>query len=160
GRAQPVKGGALVDDQHPRVTVLARGQAAGLGPGAGWSRLCRLITQTHLAGERGSPRTNRELLARAAAPVGEPGEQVTPVWVLRGPAAVVGRALLRRRAGRARALGRARTQALPPGALAIEVVCDGGPEDSRARLQHAARLWSLALEAELRAVLSAAVRHA
>src|SRR5699024_1633387 len=90
-RAQPVKGGALVDDQHPRVTVLARGQAAGLGPGAGWSRLCRLITQTHLAGERGSPRTNRELLARAAAPVGEPGEQVTPVVVLLGPDSDVGR---------------------------------------------------------------------
>src|SRR5690606_34875516 len=160
GRAQPVKGGALVDDQHPRVTVLARGQAAGLGPGAGWSRLCRLITQTHLAGERGSPRTNRELLARAAAPVGEPGEQVTPVVVLLGPDSDVGRALLRRRVGLARDLLRTWMHALPPGALAIEVVCHGGPEDSPASLQHAARLWSLALEAGLPAVLSAAVRHA
>jgi error-prone DNA polymerase len=159
-RAQPVKGGALVDDQHPRVTVLARGQAAGLGPGIGWSRLCRLITHTHLAGERGSPRTNRELLARAAAPVGEPGEQLPPVVVLLGPDSDVGRALLRRRVGLARDLLRTWIRALPVGALAIEVVCHGGPEDSPASLQHAARLWSLALEAGLPAVLSAAVRHA
>ncbi|WP_256839250.1 DNA polymerase III subunit alpha [Ornithinimicrobium faecis] len=159
-RAQPVKGGALVDDQHPRVTVLARGQAAGLEPGIGWSRLCRLITQTHLAGERGSPRTTRELLARAAAPVGDRGEQITPVAVLLGPDSDVGRALLRRRVGLARDLLRRWQQALPAGALVIEVVCHGGPEDSPASVQHAARLWSLALEAELPAVLTAAVRHA
>ncbi|WP_114908184.1 DNA polymerase III subunit alpha [Ornithinimicrobium murale] len=159
-RAQPVKGGALVDDQHPRVTVLARGQAAGLEPGTGWSRLCRLITQTHLAGERGSPRTTRELLARAAAPVGDRGEQVAPVVVLLGPDSDVGRALLRRRVGLARDLLRRWQLALPPGALSIEVVCHGGPEDSPASLQHAARLWSLALEAELPAVLTTAVRHA
>ncbi|WP_109472973.1 DNA polymerase III subunit alpha [Ornithinimicrobium cavernae] len=159
-RAQPVKGGALVDDQHPRVTVLARGQASGLEPGTGWSRLCRLITQTHLAGERGSPRTHRELLARAAAPVGDRGEQVPPVVVLLGPDSDVGRALLRRRVGLARELLRDWQQALPAGALVIEVVCHGGPEDSPASLQHAARLWSLALEAGLPAVLTAAVRHA
>ncbi len=159
-RAQPVKGGALVDDQHPRVTVLARGQGAGLEPGTGWSRLCRLITHTHLAGERGSPRTNRALLARAAAPVGGPGEQVAPVVVLLGPDSDVGRALLRRRVGLARDLLRSWMSALPAGSLAIEVVCHGGPEGTPASLQHAARLWSLALEAGLPAVLTAAVRHA
>jgi len=159
-RAQPAKGGALVDDQHPRVTVLARGQAAGLEPGTGWSRLCRLITQTHLAGERGSPRTTRELLARAAAPVGDGSERVSPVVVLLGPDSDVGRALLRRRVGLARDLLRGWQRALPPGALVVEVVCHGGPEDSPASLQHAARLWSLALEAGLPAVLTAAVRHA
>src|SRR5699024_7052960 len=160
GRAAPVKGGALVDDQHPRVTVLARGQAAGLAPGVGWSRLCRLITQTHVAGERGSPRTHRELLARAAARVGDPGEQVAPVVVLLGPDSDVGRALLRRRVGLVRELLRDWQQALPPGSLAIEVVCHGGPEQSPGSLQHAARLWSLALQERLPAVLTAAVRHA
>nr|WP_281496932.1 PHP domain-containing protein [Ornithinimicrobium sp. F0845] len=159
-RAQPVKGGALVDDQHPRVTVLARGQAAGLEPGAGWSRLCRLITQTHLAGERGSPRTHRGLLARAAAPVGDAGERVSPVVVLLGPDSDVGRAVLRRRIGLARDLLRGWQRSLPAGALVIEVVCHGGPEDTPASLQHAARMWSLALEAGLPAVLTAAVRHA
>ena len=159
-RAQPVKGGALVDDQHPRVTVLARGQASGLPPGVGWSRLCRLITQTHLAGERGAPRTDRGLLARAAAPAGDPGEQVAPVVVLLGPDSDVGRAVRQRRAGLARELLHSWQQALPAGALAVEVVCHGGPEDTPGSLQHAARLWALALRAGLPAVLTAAARHA
>lgn len=50
----PVRGGAIVDPRRPRVSVLARGQVAGVAPGAGWAALCRLVTQTHLRGERGS----------------------------------------------------------------------------------------------------------
>ncbi len=156
GRAQPVKGGALVDDQHPRVTVLARGQHGGMAPGAGWARLCRLITHTHLAGERGSPRTTPELLARAAAPV----DGVAPVVVLLGPDSDVGRAVRHRRNARAADLVRAWTHRLPAGAVVIEVVCHDGPADSPASLAHAARMWGLAMEHGLPAVLTSAARHA
>ncbi len=155
-RAQPVKGGSLVDDQHPRVVVLARGQGSGLEPGLGWARLCRLVTQTHLAGERGLPRTRRDLLARAASPV----EDVAPVVVLLGPDSDVGRAVLARRHDAARTLLRAWQVALPAGALRLEVVCHGGPEGTPASLGHASRTWALARECGVPAVLTAAVRHA
>ena len=63
GRVNPVRGGAEVDPRHPRVTVLARGQGAGLDPGVGWGRLCSLVTQTHLSCERGAPVSSAELIA-------------------------------------------------------------------------------------------------
>ncbi|RIK16044.1 MAG: DNA polymerase III subunit alpha, partial [Acidobacteria bacterium] len=156
GRAQPVKGGTLVDDQQPRVVVLARGQQAGLAPGAGWARLCRLVTHTHLAGERGVPRTRHDLLARAAVPV----DGVAPVVVLLGPDSDVGRAVLARRHGVARTLLQAWQHVLPTGALRVEVVCHGGPEGTPASLGHASRMWALARECGVPAVLTAAVRHA
>ena len=152
----PVKGGALVDDLQPRVVVLARGQQAGLGPGTGWARLCRLVTHTHLAGERSIPRTGPELLARAAAPV----DGVAPVVVLLGPGSDVGRALLARRREQARRLLQAWVDRLPPDAVRVEVVCHGGPEGTPASLGHATALWDLAREVGVPAVLSAAVRHA
>ncbi|MDO5740541.1 MAG: DNA polymerase III subunit alpha [Ornithinimicrobium sp.] len=155
-RAQPVKGGSLVDDQQPRVVVLARGQQSGLVPGIGWARLCRLVTQTHLAGERGIPRTRPDLLARAASPV----DGVAPVVVLLGPDSDVGRAVLARHRGAATAMLLAWQRELPPGALRIEVVCHGGPEGTPASLGHAARMWALARECGVPAVLTAAVRHA
>ncbi|BDZ57780.1 PHP domain-containing protein [Barrientosiimonas endolithica] len=64
-RSAPVKGGALRDDQHPRITVLARGQQAGLAPGAGWAALCRVVSATHLAGS-----ADRPARPRRAGPVG------------------------------------------------------------------------------------------
>ena len=66
GRANPVRGGVEVDPRHPRVTVLARGQGGGAAPGAGWGRLCRLVTSTHLCGERGAPVSSPALLAEHA----------------------------------------------------------------------------------------------
>ncbi|WP_431473696.1 DNA polymerase III subunit alpha [Ornithinimicrobium sp. W1665] len=156
GRSSPAKGGSLVDDQQPRVVVLARGQRAGLAPGTGWGRLCRLVTQTHLAGERGVPRTRTDLLARAASPV----EGVSPVVVLLGPDSDVGRAVLARRRDLARARLQAWRRLLPPGSLRVELVVHGGPEGTPGSLGHAARTWALALECGVPAVLTAAVRHA
>src|SRR4051794_25678144 len=52
----PVRGGAYRDPVEgglPRVTFLA--SADGAGGRAGWAALCRLISATHLAGERGVP---------------------------------------------------------------------------------------------------------
>ncbi len=64
----PARGGAIVDPRRPRVTVLARGRSGGAGHGAGWAALCRLVTGTHLRGERGTPVTTPDLLARWSHP--------------------------------------------------------------------------------------------
>ena len=64
----PVRGGAIVDPRLPRVVVLAKGRATGLEPASGWSALCRLVTDTHLRGERGTPVTTPDLLAAWASP--------------------------------------------------------------------------------------------
>ncbi len=154
-RVHPVKGGVHRDDRHPRVTVLARGQHAGLAPGAGWSRLCRLITHTHLAGERGNPLTDGDLLARAAVP----SAGVSPVVVLLGPDSDVGRAVLARQHGRAVQALRAWQKTLPAEALRMEIVVHGGPPHTSGSVSHASRMWALALEHDVPAVVSAAVRH-
>ena len=64
----PVRGGAIVDPRRPRVTVLARGRGGGTAPGVGWAALCRLVTETHLRGERGVPVTSPDLLATWSHP--------------------------------------------------------------------------------------------
>ena len=156
GRASPARGGAEVDPRYPRVTVLARGQGAGVDPGAGWGRLCRLVTQTHLSGERGAPVSRAELIAEHAV---DPRTGALALLVLLGPGSDVGQALLVRRPDRARMLLRQWVELLPRGGVVVEVVCHGGPEGTPASLGHAARLLGLATEAGLPAVLTAAVRH-
>ena len=159
GRANPVnpvKGGAEVDPRHPRVTVLARGQGAGVDPGLGWGRLCRLVTQTHLRGERGAPVSSPELIAEHAV---DPFTGALALVVLLGPGSDVGQALLARRPEQARRMLRQWVDLLPHGGVVIEVVCHGGPEGTQASLGHAARLLGLATEVGLPAVLTAAVRH-
>ena len=155
-RSSPVKGGALVDDQQPRVVLLARGQRSGLEPGVGWARLCRLVTHTHLAGERSVPRTTPELISRAAAAVCG----AAPVVLLLGPDSDVGRAVLARRRDLARRLLQRWVELVPRGGVRVEVVCHGGPEGSPGSLGHASALWALAREVGIPAVLTAAVRHA
>ena len=136
-----MRGGVEVDPRHPRVTVLARGQGGGAAPGAGWGRLCRLVTSTHLSGERGAPVSSPALLAEHAT---DPATGDLALTVLLGPASDVGRALLARRPDRARALLHAWMDVLPRGSLVIEVVHHGGPEGTPASLGHAARLLGLA----------------
>ena len=63
-----MRGGAIVDPRRPRVTVLARGRGGGTAPGVGWAALCRLVTETHLRGERGVPVTSPDLLATWSHP--------------------------------------------------------------------------------------------
>ncbi len=158
----PVRGGALVDPRRPRVTVLARGRGGGLAAGLGWAALCRLVTQTHLRGERGTPVTTPELLARWARPGEESGagEGGSRLLVLLGPDSDVGRAVLAGRRGLARHLLGSWQALLPRDALAVEVVLHGGPEGTPGCRSHAAHLLGLADEAGLPAVLSAVVRHA
>lgn len=153
----PVRGGAERDARHPRVTVLARGRAAGVPAGVGWAALCRLVTQTHLRGERGVPVSSAAVVAAACGGAGE-GEP-SPLVVLLGPDSDVGRALLAKRTDRARELLDSWRRRLPPDAVVIEVVCHGGPEGTPASRSHARRLLGLADEQGVTAVLTAAVRH-
>src|SRR6185312_17568704 len=55
-RSTPARGGVSVDPRHPRVTLLAQDRA-------GWAALCRLVSATHLRGERGTPVTTLDLIA-------------------------------------------------------------------------------------------------
>lgn len=154
----PVRGGAVVDPRRPRVTVLARGRAAGVGAGVGWAALCRLVTGTHLRGERGVPVTTPALLARwsTADDDGAPARLV----VLLGPDSDVGRAALAGRPEQARDLLARWRALLPRDGLVVEVVLHGGPEGTPGCRSHAARLLGLADAAGVPAVLTAAVRHA
>jgi error-prone DNA polymerase len=83
----PARGGAFVDPGLPRVTLLASGRA-------GWGALCRLVTATHLAGERGTPVTSLELIGEYAELARSMGGGLV---ALLGPQSDAGRALSARR---------------------------------------------------------------
>ncbi|HEX2705782.1 MAG TPA: DNA polymerase III subunit alpha, partial [Candidatus Lustribacter sp.] len=164
--------------------MLARGSRDGLAHGTGWATLCRLVTATHLGGERGAPMTSRELVAdhahlrdgtgtgrdggdlsrlieaRAHGGGGAGRDEPSSLVVLLGPDSDVGRAVLAKRAEVARAALARWRALLPRDGLVIEVVCHGGPEGTPASLGQAARMLALAREAGVPAVLTAAVRHA
>ena len=186
----PVRGGALVDPRLPRVTVLARGSGTGLAPGEGWAALCRLVTATHLRGERGNPVTTASLVAEHARPVPDPepdpgstpaaqparrrpvrrtrgtayvhsgGGSPSRLVVLLGPDSDVGREVLAKRRDRARAALERWVALLPRGAVVVEVVCHGGPEHQPGSLGQAGRMLALAREVGVPSVITAAVRHA
>src|SRR4051795_7125038 len=59
-RRTPARGGSFVDARLPRVTVLARDKR-------GWASVCRLVSATHLAGDRGDPVTTVDQVAEHAA---------------------------------------------------------------------------------------------
>ena len=150
----PVRGGAFRDERLPRVTLLAN---AGAGGGAaGWAAICRLISATHLAGERGRPVASLDLLA--------PSLSGGEVVVLLGPASELGDPVTRRRDDLALAALACWRELVPAENLLVELVShrlrgtDGswGPGTS----VHAARMAGLARQAGLGAVLSNAVRYA
>ena len=153
----PVRGGALVDPRLPRVTVLARGSSGPLGlpPGAGWAAVCRLVTATHLRGERGNPVTTAELVATHAGPQHQPGALV----VLLGPDSDVGRAVLAKKHAEARAALERWVSRMPQGAVVVELVCHGGPEHLPGSLGQAGRMLALAREVGVPSIITAAVRH-
>ena len=139
-RRTPAHGGAfLATDALPRITLLARSAQ-------GWASLCRLISATHLAGERGSPVTTLDLVA-------EHGKDVA---LLLGPASELGGALVRRRPDlAAQHLTRWR-DALGKDSVIVEVVHHRGPGD----VGRAARMLGFAHEHGASAVLSNVVRYA
>ncbi|WP_462419102.1 PHP domain-containing protein [Kytococcus sp. Marseille-QA3725] len=158
-RRSPVRGGTWVDESHDRVRVLAAGREAGSGHGVGWAALCRLVSATHAAGERGEPRTTGELVAGAAP----------AVRVLLGPDSDVGRAVLGRRRQEARralerwvdrVAGQVGDLREARRVVVVELVCSGAPAGQPGCTDQAVGMWRLAEEAGVRTVLTAAVRHA
>ncbi|MCU1592018.1 MAG: polymerase alpha subunit [Frankiales bacterium] len=152
GRQAPARGGAFLDG-HPeagtptlaRVVLLAR-------DGRGWAALCRLVSATHLAGERGIPVSSLDLVAQYAGSAAQAGS----VAVLLGPASEFGRALAGRRPDVARKhLDRWR-DVLGRDAVVVEVVSHRGPGDTG----RAARMLGFADEVRAPAVLTNVVRYA
>ncbi len=151
----PVRGGADVDPRYPRITMLARG-------GGGWAALCQLITAVHLAGERGEPVLDLNLLAEHA------GRE--HLVVLLGPDSEVGRAVAARRPDRARALLQPWLEVMGRAGVRIEIVSHRAlpatvgsgalrvPPALSSSL--AARMYGFACAAKVPAVLTNAVRYA
>ncbi|MFF5260463.1 DNA polymerase III subunit alpha [Actinomadura viridis] len=118
-----------------RIVVLATGRT-------GWGSLCRLVTAAHMAGVRGAPAVTRELVGAHAA----------GLVVLLGPRSDVGRAV----AERCPDLAAARLAAWRETAeVAVEIV----DHFDRGEGHRAARMYDLASEAGVPAVLGNAVRY-
>ncbi|MCW2777682.1 MAG: polymerase subunit alpha, partial [Frankiales bacterium] len=149
-RQSPARGGAFLDRgadglPPPRVVLLAR-------DGRGWAALCRLVSATHLAGERGVPVTSLELVAEHAGSAAQAGS----VAVLLGPGSELGRALAVRRPDAAKAhLDRWR-EVLGRDSVLVEVVSHRAQGDAA----RAARAVGFAAEVRAPAVLANVVRYA
>src|SRR3954451_7115723 len=143
----PARGGAFLDPGLPRVTLLASGRA-------GWGALCRLVTATHLAGERSRPIATPGLVAEYVAMAADRGGALL---VLLGRSSEVGRALDARRPDQARALlMQWRARVPEPGDLLVEVVSHRAEGDA----VRAGRMAGFAAEMHLPAVLTNEVRYA
>ena len=174
----PVRGGAFrepVGGGLPRVTFLATADAAsGLGSGgrAGWAALCRLVSSTHLAGERGVPVLDLALLGTREWQDVREALGAGHLMVLLGPASELARAALGPSEGRRDDLATAAlapwNNLVPRTHLMAELVSHrlpgGGVTGSGAwgpgTSPHAARMAGLARRAGIGAVLSNAVRYA
>ncbi|MBJ7358705.1 DNA polymerase III subunit alpha, partial [Nocardioides sp.] len=172
-RRTPVRGGAFrepVGGGLPRVTFLATADSTsrlGGGGRAGWAALCRLISGTHLAGERGVPVLDLETLSHDVREALAAGH----LMVLLGPASELARAALCPSGGRREDLGQAALapwrDLVPRTHLQVELVSHrlpGGGADHGSwgpgTSAHAARMAGMARRAGLGAVLSNAVRYA
>jgi error-prone DNA polymerase len=174
----PVRGGAFRDPGPgtgglPRVTVLASADSPG-GGRAGWAALCRLVSATHLSGERGLPVLDLGALA-AGRLGGDLGGQVLEhvtaghLVVLLGPASELGRAALGPHGARRDDLGLAALEPwralVPRTHLQVELVSHRLPGSAQegwgpGTTSHAARMARIARAARLGTVLSNAVRYA
>ncbi len=144
-RRTPVRGGAFRDQRLPRVTFLA-------GSKKGWAALCRLISATHLSGERGTPVTTLDLVAEHVA-----GRDVL---VLLGPTSELGRAATLRREDLAHAALRPWREVVDPADLLVEVVSHRLSGSGPGSAPHAARMLGIAQAENLGTVLTNAVRYA
>ena len=150
----PVRGGAYRPEDLPRVTLLAH--TGGSGGRAGWAAICRLLSATHLAGERGSPVATLELIA--------PWLATGDVLVLLGPASELGVAATRRRDDLGLAALAPWREVVPAENLLVELVSHRLPGRSGTwgpgTSAHAARMAGIARQAGLATVMSNAVRYA
>ncbi|MDQ4055076.1 MAG: DNA polymerase III subunit alpha, partial [Actinomycetota bacterium] len=163
----PTRGGAYRDlpaerGGLPRVTLLAG--ADNRGGRAGWAAVCRLISATHLAGERGSPVLDLTDPPDGVAELLASGD----LMVLLGPASAVGVAATRRRDDLALAALAPWRELVPRSHLVVELVSHRLPGGAAGRREgwgpgtspHAARMAGVARQAGLTTVLSNAVRYA
>ncbi|WP_346385289.1 DNA polymerase III subunit alpha [Nocardioides sp.] len=158
-RRTPVRGGAFRDDRLPRVTFLASGD--GSGGRAGWAAICRLVSATHLTGERGSPVLDLTDPPAGVAELLASGD----LMVLLGPASEVGAAATRRRDDLAAGALAPWHELVPRSHLLVELVSHRLPGTGAGAwgpgtTPHAARMAAIARRARLGAVLSNAVRYA
>ena len=155
-RRTPARGGESVWEADSRAVVLAR------GGGRGWAALCRLMSAVHLSGERGKPAATADLIASYA----RHGDLV----VLLGADSVVGQALQRRRTDLATAELQWWLHEVGPSGVRVEVASHLARDarDAADAAGHrtvlrssaaAARLWGLARQLGVGAVLSNAVRY-
>ncbi len=158
-RRSPARGGAVREvapevGGTPRVRFLATGQK-------GWAAVCRMVSATHLAGERGRPVATLDLL--------EPQLASGEVLVMVGPDSDVGTHVTAGRRDLAEAALARWARAVPRENLIVELVSHRlrggygptgdygwGPGSS----QHAARMALLAAQARVTTVLTNAVRYA
>ncbi len=146
----PVRGGASRDARLPRVTFLASGRS-------GWAALCRLVSATHQAGERGTPVCSSALVAEHVA-----GRDVR---VLLGPSSDLGRAATLRRDDLGEAVLRHWLDLVGPDQLVVEVVSHRLPGAGPGTAPHAARMAGVASARagglpRVPVVISNAVRYA
>ncbi len=141
----PLRGGASRDTRLPRVTFLASGRS-------GWAAVCRLVSATHHAGERGTPVCTPELVAQHVA-----GRDVR---VLLGPASELGRAATLRRDDLGSEVLRRWLDLVGPEQLVVEVVSHRLPGSGPGSSPHAARMAGSARSSRVPVVLSNAVRFA
>ncbi len=145
----PARGGAFRDRRLPRATFLA-------GSKQGWAALCRLVSATHLSGERGNPVTSLELVAEHLSGL----RAGTDVLVMLGPDSELGRAAALRRDDLARAALRPWLDVVDRSDLLVEVVSHRLPGPGPGSSAHAARMAGAARAEHLGVVLTNAVRYA
>ncbi|MGI8433426.1 MAG: DNA polymerase III subunit alpha [Nocardioidaceae bacterium] len=150
-RTSPARGGAHRDPvgSLPRVTLLA-------GSKAGWAALCRLVSATHLQGERGTPVTSRELIADHVRDLTSDHDLV----VLLGPTSELGWAATLRRDDLAREVLRSWRGITDPANVVVEVMSHRAAGHGPGSSSHAARMAGIAAAAGHGAVLTNAVRYA
>ena len=133
------------------MTFLASGRS-------GWAAVCRLVSATHAAGERGTPVCTPDLVAEHVAG--------RPVRVLLGPASELGRAAALRRDDLGREVLARWLDLVGPEQLSVEVVSHRLPGSGPGSSPHAARMAGLARSGagagrtRVPVVLSNAVRFA
>ncbi|WP_024816862.1 DNA polymerase III subunit alpha [Arthrobacter sp. 31Y] len=140
-----------------RVVVLAHGN----NNGAGYKALCRLVSDAHArtSGKAGGvvpvAVTRGELASRTLDPT-----TLKPVLtVLIGPDSDVGQAMGGRKYLRPRTLFKQWIDAMPPGTIVAETVSHLSAPGEPLSTSHAVRMLKLALEHNIPAILSNAVRY-
>ena len=140
-----------------RVVVLAHGH----NNGAGYRALCRLVSDAHArtSGKAGGAVpvavTRGELASRTLDPT-----TLKPVLtVMIGPDSDVGRAMGGRKYLRPRTLFKQWIDAMPPGTIVAETVSHLSAPGEPLSTAHAVRMLKLALEYNVPAILSNAVRY-